>query len=102
MMISGTHTAFSAMRDASDRAAEIAHSIANGGPVHANIDDSAPSKPKSSEGTGALSTPVSASPDANPAMQLVDLKQTEMVFKTSALAARTLIETSQELMDALR
>jgi hypothetical protein len=102
MMISGTRTAFSAMRDASDRAAEIAHSIANGGPVHANIDDSAPNKPKASEEVGALSTPVSASPDASPAMQLVDLKQTELVFKTSALTARTLIETSQELMDALR
>ncbi|HAT85853.1 hypothetical protein [Cohaesibacter gelatinilyticus] len=102
MMISGTHTALSAMRDASDRAAEIAHSIANGGPVHANIDDSSPDKPKPKDAVGALSTPVSASPDASPVMQLVDLKQTEMVFKTSALAARTLIETSQELMESLR
>ncbi|MCV6575577.1 MAG: hypothetical protein OIF58_07570 [Cohaesibacter sp.] len=102
MMISGSHSAFTALQDTADRTAQIAQSIANGGPVYAHADANPASKQPSSQKVEALSTPASIAPDASPAMQLIDLKQTELVFKTSALAARTLIESSQELMDALR
>lgn len=102
MMISGATTAFQALRDSSERLEHTAQSIANGGPVHANGQAERTAPNKNTLDGDRLSTPASIAPDASPVMQLVDLKQTELVFKTSALAARTLIETSQDLMDALR
>lgn len=93
------NTALSGMDHAAQRVEDLAIGIANPTAEHAPQPARAAEKPIKPEEPIA---PVSASPSADYTRQLTDLHETELAFKASALVARTALEASQELMDALR
>ncbi len=83
---------------ASDRLADIAAGIAN--PVADNAEQPAIKGQRDVQPEESIA-PVSASPDLDPT-RLVELIETEAAFKASALATKSALHASQELMDALR
>ncbi|WP_316859605.1 hypothetical protein [uncultured Cohaesibacter sp.] len=97
-MISALHISTAGMTAASDRFDDIAKGIAN--PVADNAAQPAFKAEREVEATEPIA-PVSAATSLD-AQRLVDLVETEMAFKASAMATKNVAEASQALMDALR
>ena len=97
-MIPALNISTAGMLAASDRLEDIAYGIAN--PVADNA--AQPATPTSRQVRPEESiAPVSAAPELDPA-RLVELIETEAAFNASALATKSVVSASQELMDALR
>ena len=98
-MISALNIATAGMSSAANRFEDVAIGIANPVPDNAPV----PSVKAEKEVKPADPiAPVSASPSSDPAQQWIELKQTELVFKASAMATKSVASAAQELMDILR
>ncbi|MCT4657172.1 MAG: hypothetical protein N4A65_15340 [Cohaesibacter sp.] len=100
-MIDGLSTSLAGMHQASERLHDVANSIAQGN----SLQPAETSDAKDLQGVPSSSIPpvaATVSPSPDPSQQWVDLMTTELAFKASAMATRSLIETSQDLMEALR
>ena len=99
-MLSALSITTAGMQSAADRLEDVAIGIANPTQEHARQPSFKSQDPIKAEEPIA---PASATPSLDiSSRQMVDLIETEMAFKASALATRSLISTSQELMEALR
>lgn len=97
-MIDALSISTAGMIRASDRLEDIAIGIAN--PVPDNTAKPAAKAEREVKPTEPIA-PASASPSLDPA-RLVELVETEMAFKASALATKSIASSAQELMEALR
>ena len=97
-MISALSISTAGMIAASDRLEDIAYGIAN--PVADNAAQPATNAQRQIKPEESIA-PVTATPNLDPS-RLVELIETEMAFKASALATKTVASASQELLDVLR
>ena len=98
-MISALPISTAGITAASDRFEERAIGIANPVPDHA------PEPAVKAEREVMPAEPIApatASLSLDPAQQWIELKQTELVFKASAMATKSVASAAQELMDVLR
>nr|WP_321444840.1 hypothetical protein [uncultured Cohaesibacter sp.] len=97
-MIPALTIAASGMINAADRFEDIAIGIAN--PVPENAPETTVKAKAEVKPTDPIA-PVSASPSLDPS-KLVELIESEVAFKASAFATKSVIAASQDLMEALR
>ncbi|PLW76704.1 hypothetical protein C0081_11565 [Cohaesibacter celericrescens] len=87
------------MSSAANRFEDIAIGIAN--PVPDNAPQPAVKAEQDVKPAEPIA-PVSPTSNIDQAQQWIDLKQTELAFKASAMATKSVASAAQELMDVLR
>ncbi|SNY93100.1 hypothetical protein SAMN04515647_3373 [Cohaesibacter sp. ES.047] len=97
-MINALNISTAGMQNAANRLEDIAAGIAN--PVPDRTQQPAVKAEREVKPEEPIA-PVSASPSLEPE-RLVELIETEQAFKASALATKSIVSASQELMEALR